>query len=362
VRFSWSTSMAFAVASAAAYLLVVPLALCRLASPFEGSTDGATYYVDSSEGKDLNTGVSPGAAWKSLEKVNARTFQPGDRILLKWSSVWQGQLWPKGSGREGQPITVGMYGGGVRPAIHGGGMFGDVVLLKNQEYWEIENLEITNTGRERAARRGVHVALENFGEAHHIYLRSLTIHDVNGVDNVKPNGGINYTSVGHHKPSRFVDLRIENNDVYHLDRSGIFGWSDRWERSKWYASLDVVVRGNQLHDIDGHGIVVVATDGSTPAVSRTIDGHPSAQPRFAKRVWRITEEPAVPRELFVMGFDNIHLSQYILPPLTTIRDVIDRTWRLAFQALLQDARREIPNPKGTEYVLKASFILRDSTA
>lgn len=262
MRFSWPKSLAFAAASAAAYLPVVELALSRLASSFDGSTGGATYYVDSNEGKDSNTGASPGAAWKSLEKVNAKTFQPGDRILLKSSSVWEGQLWPKGSGREGQAITVGMYGGGVRPAINGGGMFEDVVLLKNQEYWEIENLEITNTGREPAVRRGVHVALENYGEAHHIYLRSLTVHDVNGVDNVKPNGGINYTSVGDHKPSRFIDLRIENNDIYHVDRSGIFGWSDRWERSKWYPSLDVVVRGNQLHDIGGDGIVVVATDGA----------------------------------------------------------------------------------------------------
>jgi len=33
--------------------------------------------------------------------------------------------------------------------------------------------------------------------------------------------------------------------------------------------------------------------------------------------------------------------------------------RLAFQALLTDVRRELPNPKGTEYVLKTSFVLRD---
>jgi len=45
---------------------------------------------------------------------------------------------------------------------------------------------------------------KNYGEAHHIYIQSLTIHDVNGVDSVKPNGGINYTSVGDKKPSRLV--------------------------------------------------------------------------------------------------------------------------------------------------------------
>jgi len=223
---------------------------------------GATYYIDSSGGNDANSGTSPTAAWKSLEKINATTFHPGDRILLKSSSQWHGQLWPKGSGTEGSPITLGMYGGGVKPQIDCDGLAEDAVLLKNQEYWEIEDLEITNTGRSSAVRRGVHVMLDNFGDAHHIYLRRLTIHDVNGSDKEKPNGGINYTSVGATKPSRFVDLRIEDNEIYHVDRSGIFGWSDRWERSKWYPSLGVVVRGNVLSDIGGDGIVVVATDGA----------------------------------------------------------------------------------------------------
>jgi len=229
------------------------------------------YYVDSRAGDDSNVGTSPASAWKSLEKVNARTFLPGERILLKSSSMWNGQLWPKGSGVEGRPITVGMYGGGVKPVINGEGLFEDAVLLKNQEYWEIADLEITNTAPQRAERRGVHVALENYGDAHHIYIRSLTIHDVNGVDDVKPNGGINYTSVGAKKPSRFVDLRIENNEIYRVDRSGIFGWADSWVRSRWNPSLEVRLRGNHLHDIGGDGIVVVATDGAI--VERNVVGH-----------------------------------------------------------------------------------------
>jgi Right handed beta helix region len=229
------------------------------------------FYVDSRGGNDANAGTSSEAAWKSLTKVSSTRFLPGDRILLKSSSVWQGQLWPKGSGVESHPITVGMYGGGVKPVINGDGLFEDAVLLKNQEYWEIENLEITNSGATRAVRRGVHVALENFGDAHHIYVRSLSVHDVYGVDAVKANGGIHCTSVGDQKPSRFIDLRIENNDIYHVDRDGITDWSDRWERSKWYPSLGVVVRDNMLHDIGGDGIVVVATDGAL--VEGNIVGH-----------------------------------------------------------------------------------------
>jgi LacI family transcriptional regulator len=71
---------------------------------------------------------------------------------------------------------------------------------------------------------------------------------------------------------------------------------------------------------------------------------------------------AVPRDLSVVGFDNIHLAQYILPPLTTIEMSQAELGRLAFQALLTDVQRETPNPKGTEYVLKTTFVLRDSTA
>lgn len=237
----------------------------------EWSDTGTVYYVDSRGGNDGNTGTAPDAAWKTLEKVNATTFRPGDRILLRSGSLFKGQLWPKGSGTEGHPICVDMYGGGVKPVIHADGLFEDAVLLKNQEYWEMANLEITNTGAQRTVRRGAHVSLEDYGDAHHIYLRSLTIHDVNGVDDVKFNGGIHYTSTSEHKPSRFVDLRIENNEIYHVDRSGIFGWSDAWIRSKWYPSLGVIVRGNHVHDIGGDGIVVVATDGAF--VQDNVVGH-----------------------------------------------------------------------------------------
>jgi len=70
----------------------------------------------------------------------------------------------------------------------------------------------------------------------------------------------------------------------------------------------------------------------------------------------------IPGELSVIGFDNIHLSQYLLPPLTTIEMSQAQLGRLAFQALLSDVRREAPNPKGTEYILKTNFVQRDSTA
>lgn len=71
---------------------------------------------------------------------------------------------------------------------------------------------------------------------------------------------------------------------------------------------------------------------------------------------------SVPRDLSVVGFDNIRFSQYVLPPLTTIEMSQAEIARLAFQALLNDVQRKTPSANGTEYVLKTNFVQRDTTA
>ena len=223
---------------------------------------GATYYVDSTAGDDNYGGTLSGTPWRTLSKLNATTFSPGDRILFKSGATWTGQLWPKGSGTERHPIVIDKYGGEAKPIINGNGEAEGAVLLKNQEYWEIRNLEVTNTGTSPGVRRGVRIVAEDYGEVHHIYVQGLDVHNVNGSNTVKENGGITYHCAGDKKPSRFVDLRIEDNHIHHVDRSGIFGSSTHWMRSKWYPSLGVVIRNNLLDDIGGDGIVNVATDGA----------------------------------------------------------------------------------------------------
>jgi hypothetical protein len=222
---------------------------------------GTSYYVDAIAGNDNNTGTDPGRPWKTLIKVNETTFHPGDRLLMKSGSVWSGQLSPQGSGAAGESIVVDAYGGNVLPVINAEGKFEDAVLLKNQEYWEIQHLEITNNGGAAGIRRGVHVDADG-GEYHHIYLRWLKVHDVSGIDSVKTSGGIIYTCEDGRKASRFVDLRIENSEISHVDRSGIFGWSDHWVRKKWYPTLGLIIRNNRLRDVGGDGIVAVAADGA----------------------------------------------------------------------------------------------------
>lgn len=75
-----------------------------------------------------------------------------------------------------------------------------------------------------------------------------------------------------------------------------------------------------------------------------------------------SEGIVIPRDLSVIGFDNIRIAQYMLPPLTTIEMSQAEIGRMAFRALLEDVQRKTPNPKGTEYVLMTSLVLRESTA
>jgi len=74
------------------------------------------------------------------------------------------------------------------------------------------------------------------------------------------------------------------------------------------------------------------------------------------------EKISIPRDLSVIGFDDIRLAQFILPPLTTVQMSQSELARLAFHALLSEVQRRTPAPHGTEYTLETKLILRESTA
>jgi len=74
------------------------------------------------------------------------------------------------------------------------------------------------------------------------------------------------------------------------------------------------------------------------------------------------ESISIPRDLSVVGFDDIRLAQFILPPLTTVQMSQSELAKLAFHALLAEVQRETPAPHGSEYSLKTNLVLRESTA
>ena len=233
----------------------------------------ATYYVDSNRGRDTAAGTSESKAWKSLERIRQARFSPGDRILFRAGGVYRGQLTFEGSGAEGAPIVIDRYGTGARPKIDGGGSVEDAVLVRNQQWVEVRNLEVTNHGPVAAIRRGVHVTLDNFGTARHIVVSGLYIHDVNGDNKRKDNGGIIWRTLGDKAPSRFDGLAIERNIIWKVDRSGIAAQSYHANRRHWFPSLNVVIRDNYVGDIGGDGVVPWATDSALVEHNIAVDSN-----------------------------------------------------------------------------------------
>ncbi|MBO0730934.1 MAG: right-handed parallel beta-helix repeat-containing protein [Acidimicrobiaceae bacterium] len=76
------------------------------------------FYVDASAGNDSWPGTEP-RPWRTLAKVSAFRFQPGDTILLRRGDTYTGQLTLDDSGTASQPVTVGAYGAGSRPVVTG---------------------------------------------------------------------------------------------------------------------------------------------------------------------------------------------------------------------------------------------------
>ena len=199
------------------------------------SEAASTYYIDQDGGNDANTGLSPADAWASLDKVNNTTFAPGDTILFQRGDVWTGLLWPKGSGSEGAPITIGAYGESTsRPLIQGSNwcgesgddlenlVFNTAVFFYNQQYWEITSLEITNriagdTSEDHIKKYGILIMGKDAGTLRHMYCRDLYVHDVIstpiGQEAGIGRGGIIYIIRGNTVETCWDDIVVENNQV-----------------------------------------------------------------------------------------------------------------------------------------------------
>jgi LacI family transcriptional regulator len=70
----------------------------------------------------------------------------------------------------------------------------------------------------------------------------------------------------------------------------------------------------------------------------------------------------IPRDLSVVGFDDIRLAQFTTPPLTTVQMSQTLLAEYAFKALRSEVERGSSSPSGSEYELLTNLVLRGSTA
>ena len=269
-----------------------------------------TWYCSARRGSDEWDGLSPDRPLRSLRALAARPIGPGDRLALEKGSVFSRQALHLNGvrGAANAPIQVGAYGAGPAPRIdaEGAGIwfqnYGTVldspehrwrgyvssaVLLYDCEYIEVSGLEITNRAApgegayndlDAMNRTGVAVVAQNGGTLHHIHLKDLVVHDVQGnvYDKHMNNGGIYFTALlpldeARTGIARYDDLLIQGCRVTNVNRWGIAAaytaYCGRFCASEIpdgligrYGATRVVVRGNYVKDPGGDGITTMYCD------------------------------------------------------------------------------------------------------
>ena len=105
----------------------------------------ATYYV-SMTGNDTSDGLTLVTPWRSIAKVNASSFVPGDTVYFKRGDVWHEELLVPSSGSVGNPLTIAAYGTGTNPVFSGA----DVVTTFSSMGWTEKSDGLFYSGFETA--------------------------------------------------------------------------------------------------------------------------------------------------------------------------------------------------------------------
>jgi hypothetical protein len=197
-------------------------------------------------------------------------FAAGTHILFASGKIFNGQFAPSGSGTKDQPIRLTAYDPETeevfwdpietKPIINGGGAVNSPFYLYNGEYWEINNLELTNTNGsddDQGDLRGIYIVSEDAGIMHDVSIRNCYIHDVNGKVEGKQRGGIHVHVKGDSIPTKFHNLVIEDNVVKNVGGVGI-GNTSSWgsiHSSDYFPWTKFVIRGNRVEHTGRNGII-----------------------------------------------------------------------------------------------------------
>jgi hypothetical protein len=212
-----------------------------------------THYVDCSASQNGDgTQVSP---WNSLVSANAFAFRPGDHLLLKRGTLCNGALAPQGSGEANSPVVIDTYGTGAPPTIDGGNAEA-VLKLFNQQYWEINNLEVTG-----GIRYGVYVSgnIRNT-TINHIYLRNLNVHGATYTSTKRADSGEVFISTNA-AAQILNDVLIDGVTAHdsHVSEGIFVSAGGSWiEGNGVFQPLgsNVTVQNSTAHDIYGDGILI----------------------------------------------------------------------------------------------------------
>lgn len=132
------------------FLLFLGMADINCNKTKNSETSSHNYYIDSQDGSDFNNGYSVNHPIQSLEKASQLHLQPGDSILFKRGSDFDGYLRIESSGDYGKNIVLASYGDKNQPlpkftnSSFTNNNFGNCIRLQGS-YIEINGLYFYNT-------------------------------------------------------------------------------------------------------------------------------------------------------------------------------------------------------------------------
>jgi hypothetical protein len=211
------------------------------------SVTGCTrsYHI-SPNGNDSSTGTRA-RPWRSIAKVNATEFEPGDRILFKGGQSFYGtiSLDENDSGSAMSKVVMASYGSG-RATINGGK---DSGLVTSSSHLVIKNLNFVGAGRKDGSNKA-----------------GVVIHDCEDVE--VDNIDVSSFLLSGLQISGVHDGRITNVYVHKNGSAGITAGAS--EEKGWCKNLYIgycVAENNpgnprNLTNHSGNGIVVGRTNGA----------------------------------------------------------------------------------------------------
>ncbi len=112
------------IALLALLLAVALLGSSVSATPSSAACTSSSFYVGCKNASDGNAGTSGSSPWRTLDKANKASLNPGDRLLLQRGCTWDGnRLRASWTGTAAQNISIRAFGDSAlaRPVIQNGG-------------------------------------------------------------------------------------------------------------------------------------------------------------------------------------------------------------------------------------------------
>ena len=227
---------------------------------FGCGSNGTDYYL-SPGGDDSASGTSPEKAWKSISKINATVFKPGDNIMFEGGKTFSGSLSfdIDDSGTPDNPVTVGSYREG-RAIISSGSKTG--LHAANTSGFIVKDLIFIGAG--------AHIEKNFSGIFFFTDLDTVKPEHIR-IDNVEVSG-YRWTGIAIHGDKKgssgFRDVRITNAEVHDNGDKGI-STSGPQPPGDW-GHKDIYVSNCRVYNIrgisgknghSGNGIILSSLDG-----------------------------------------------------------------------------------------------------